>query len=295
MLYSMTGFGKGEARGNGRKYSVEIKSLNHRYCEVYVRLPGELGALEERIRAFLNDKIGRGKIEIFVRQDADGPGEQAMFEACMNKGVIKQYRESLAEIARELDIPDDTKLSALMLLPEAASIKKRPEDTEEIYLCFLPALSDAVEKLLRFRRNEGERLGNDISSKITEAGFHIRAIKEHAPEVPRNYLRLLRERLAEYPGIDKIDEQRMAQAAAVYADKCCIDEEIVRLEGHLEHFGKELENGGRIGRKLDFLIQEMNREINTIGSKANDLKITKRAVEMKCIIEQIREQVQNIE
>jgi uncharacterized protein (TIGR00255 family) len=297
MLYSMTGFGKGEAEKGNRKYIVEIKSVNHRYCEIFVKTPRDLGFLDEQIRGYIRDRIGRGKLDVTVRQDytaLDSLTESAS-EVRINKAAVKGYMDAFNELCKEYGLTNDLTASHIAGFPEVAVIVKKEENADEVFSVLITALESAVGKLTAFRQNEGSKLNKDMKSKLNDMRAILEGVVRLAPSVPVAYMELLSDRIREYFKVDKIDEQRIAQEVAIYADKCCIDEEIVRLRSHLDHFGEELEKGGRIGRKLDFLTQEINREINTIGSKANDLNIVKSVVELKSIIEQIREQVQNIE
>jgi uncharacterized protein (TIGR00255 family) len=297
MLYSMTGFGKGEAEKGGRKYIVEIKSVNHRYCEIFVKTPRDIGFLDEQIRSSIRDRIGRGKLDVTVKQEyiSQDLSSDTSSEVRINKAAVIGYIDAFNELCSEYGLVNDLKASQLIGLPDIAVMVKKEENAEEVFMVLMTALDSAVDKLISFRQNEGSRLNKDMKNKIKDMRIILDGIVRLAPLVPVIYMNLLNERIHEYLKVESIDEQRIAQEVAIYADKCCIDEEIVRLRSHLDHFGEELEKGGRIGRKLDFLTQEINREINTIGSKANDLNIVKSVVELKSIIEQIREQVQNIE
>lgn len=293
MIYSMTGFGKGEVQKSGIRYTVEVKSVNHRYCEIAIRSSRELGFLDEHIKGHIRKRIERGKIDISITQDVlDGSD---LFEVDISSDIAAKYLEAANDVCRRLGLDNDLKASDILLLPEVVKIEKKRGDAEELFSVLRGALDEAIEGLLDFRGKEGERLKEDISSKIEAMGSLVENIEKLSAGMPVSYKEMLETRIKEYLVVDKIDEQRIAQEVAIYADKCCIDEELVRLKGHLGHLVKELEKGGRLGRKLDFMTQEINREINTIGSKACDIEITRTVVELKSILEQIREQVQNIE
>jgi uncharacterized protein (TIGR00255 family) len=293
MIYSMTGFGKGEVQKGGFRYTVEVKSVNHRYCEVSIRSSRELSLLDEHIKGHIRKKLERGKIDVAITQDV--MDEADLFEVDISSDIAAKYLEAARDICSELGLENNLKASDLLLLPEVVKIEKKREDMEELFSVLSSALDEAIEGLLDFRSKEGERLRADIAAKILAMLSDVDSIEKLSVKMPLNYKTMLEARIKEYLAVDKIDEQRIAQEVAIYADKCCIDEELVRLRGHLEHFGKEMEKGGRLGRKLDFMTQEINREINTIGSKTCDIEITKTVVELKSILEQIREQVQNIE
>lgn len=295
MLCSMTGYGKGETTGPDGRYLVEIKSVNNRYCDISVRTPRELSLIDEPVKGYIKDRIGRGKLDVMIRYETEiGNGREAL-DIKVSKGAIKQYIQAFENAAGELEIINDLTLKNLIELPEVLRIDKKQTDIESIFNELKPALAKAVESLISFRQKEGKRLALDMRKKTGEMSVMLGMVEEKASLVPALYARLLEDRVREYLVSDKIDEQRIAMEVALMAEKCCIDEEIVRLRGHIEHFTKELDTGGRIGRKLDFITQEINREVNTIGSKSNDYEISKNVIEMKSIVEQIREQVQNIE
>lgn len=297
MLYSMTGFGKGEVQGKNKKYMVEMKSVNHRFCEIFVRTPRDFGFIDEKIKVLVREKISRGKINVIVRQDdindINEGSELLMIE--INRSLAKKYVQEIRDLSKELKLKNDLSISNVTELPEIIRIEEKEEDSEEIFKVLMIAVYEAIEKLIEFRKIEGQKLEKDFINKIIQMRTSLDEIKRFAPLIPISYMKQLNKRISEYLDIKDIDEERIAQEVAIYADKCCIDEEIIRLESHLEHFEEELKKGDRVGRKLDFITQEINRELNTIGSKANDSDMTRSVVEMKSILEQMREQVQNIE
>ena len=295
MLCSMTGYGKGEIAGEGGRYLVEIKSVNNRYCDISVRTPRELSLIDEFVKSSIKDRISRGKIDVMIRYETDTAGGPEPLEIKVSIGAMEQYLEAFKNAAGELDLKNDITLKSLIELPEVLRIEKKQTDIESIFIELKPALLQAVDSLISFRSKEGSKLAYDMKKKADEIADMLKMVAHKAPLMSVEYGKLLGERLKEYYLLEKTDDQRIAQEVALMADKCCIDEEIVRLRGHLDHFTKELDTGGRIGRKLDFITQEINREVNTIGSKSSDYEISKTVIEMKSIVEQIREQVQNIE
>lgn len=291
-MYSMTGYGKGSASGDGREITVELKSVNHRYLDVGMRLPRHLSFLEDGIRSLLGSRLSRGHIDVFVnyrnlRSDArtveiDVPLLFAFVSAA------KQANETL-------QLADDLTLSTALKLPDVSNVREADEDSEAVLALTQAALSAAIDALLGMRLSEGERLKVYLSNCVNTILALTEKISKRAPFVVSEYKAKLDERIQTLLGQVEVDRTRLATEVALFADKASIDEEITRLHSHITEFRALLNASEPSGRKLDFVVQEMNREFNTIGSKANDGELTSLVLSGKAEIEKIREQVQNIE
>ncbi|MGI6450377.1 MAG: YicC/YloC family endoribonuclease [Desulfitobacteriia bacterium] len=292
MANSMTGFGRGEAEGLGYHISLEIKAVNHRFLEVMVRMPRTLTGWEEKIRKYIQDKVSRGRIEVFINVKETGEKKRLVK---VDKDLTLSYDKSLKELANLLNTAYQTDIYRLVTLPEVLSVEEEELDTDSLWPIMEKALNAALAELLAMRRLEGQKLIRDLQQKVNYLGELRDEVAARAPLVVTEYRQKFKERLALLLSDTGIDETRFTMEIALFADRASIEEELVRLESHLEQFRHALLSSEPIGRKLDFLIQEMNREINTIGSKANDLEISKVVVESKSELEKIREQVQNIE
>ena len=293
MIYSMTGYGRYEIEENERKIVVEMNAINHRYCDLNIRLPKTLSALEENIRKSLKEKLTRGKIEINISYYSMA---QEDLEVIVNEALATSYIEGLRQIGNHLNLEDNLTLKDLMQLSDVISIQKKAGDLECIEEILFKAIQGALQELLAMRGKEGEALKQDILNKSILLEQYLTSIEEQSPKVVLNYKAKLEARLATLlESNDVIDQSRLATEVAIFADKCAIDEEITRFKSHIMQLRMILNEGGVVGRKLDFLMQEMNREVNTMGSKANDYEITRYVVELKNEIEKIREQVQNLE
>lgn len=292
MANSMTGFGRGEAEGLGYHISLEIKAVNHRFLEVMVRMPRTLTGWEEKIRKYIQDKVSRGRIEVFINVKETGEKKRLVK---VDKDLTLSYDKSLKELANLLNTAYQTDIYRLVTLPEVLSVEEEELDTDSLWPIMEKALNAAFAELLAMRRLEGQKLIRDLQQKVNYLGELRDEVAARAPLVVTEYRQKFKERLALLLSDTGIDETRFTMEIALFADRASIEEELVRLESHLEQFRHALLSSEPIGRKLDFLIQEMNREINTIGSKANDLEISKVVVESKSELEKIREQVQNIE
>ena len=292
MIRSMTGFGRGVNSENGKKFIFEIKTVNHRYTDIYIKSPRSISFIEDRIRETLGKTLSRGKADIFVVFEDTSLGNNV---AVLDRGLADSYMAAFKELSNEYDLKNDITAVRLAQFQDVIKIEKNELDQEEIWRIFQPAMNEAIEKLIAMREVEGENLKKDLTEKLVEMSRYIDNISCLAPNVVKEYKIKLENRIEEILGKADIDQQRLAMEVAIFADKCCIDEEITRLKSHISQFSETLEAGGQVGRKLDFLVQEMNREINTIGSKANDIEITKAVIELKSDIEKIREQIQNIE
>ena len=292
MLKSMTGYGRAQKIVNGRDILVEIRSVNHRYYEYSSRIPRAYNYIDDKLKALLKSAISRGKVEIAVSvNNIEGKDT----EIAVNKGAAEGYVTALRSIAEELDLADDLSLSKLMKLPDIFNIQKTPDDEEQVWNDVSEIARDALAKFVQMRETEGEKLRSDILDKAEFLLTKVAKVEELSPLTVENYRNRLYQKLSEVLESKDIDEQRILTEAAVFAEKIAVDEETVRLRSHISQLKDMLDSNDAIGRKLDFIVQEMNREVNTIGTKAQDLNITKIVVDMKAEIEKIREQIQNIE
>lgn len=292
MIKSMTGFGRCLETVNGRDILVEIKSVNHRYYEFSARVPRAYGYLEEKLKSFLQGKISRGKVDVNVTVYSVN-GEDEVIE--VNRAVANGYINALRAANEEFGLSDDLTLSKIMRLPDVFNVKKAQEDEDVIWNDVKVVAEKALESFIAMRVNEGAKMKEDILSRLSYISELVAKVEVKSPEVTENYRRRLYDKLTEILADKKIDEQRIVTEAAIFSEKTAVDEETVRLKSHIVQCREMLDSTEAVGRKLDFLIQEFNRESNTIGSKAQDLEITKIVVELKSEIEKIREQVQNIE
>ena len=292
MIKSMTGYGRGEFEKGGRKFIVEMRAVNHRYGDISVKFPRFMMFLEDRIKKTASAEIIRGKVDIYINFESSYEGDT---EVIFNENLADSYMEKLAEMEKRYGISGADKLSLAAKYPDVIKSEKAEEDMDVLWEILLPALKEALEKFTQMRAEEGEALKDDILEKNKNIALLLGEIEEKAPLVAEDYRQKLMQRLALLLDETEIDEQRILTEVTIFADKACIDEEITRLKSHIAQLEKILADGGQAGRKLDFLVQEMNREANTIGSKSNNMDITRRVVEIKSEIEKIREQVQNIE
>lgn len=292
MVTSMTGYGRGEATGEGKVITIEMKSVNHRYLETMVRLPRTYVVFEERIKNYLKDVFLRGRIDVFVNIEETG---EITRKLKVDKELAMAYYESLKEIAHFLGIEHKIELMTLAQLPEIITIEQPEEDVELLWPVFLEALEMAAKEMQNMRIEEGKKLVADLLERKQYIAVVMEEIKQRSDLVVKEYQDKLETRIKELLNSPPVDEMRLAMEVAILADRSNITEEIVRMSSHLDQLKLFLTGEGPVGRKLDFLVQEMNREINTIGSKSNDLAISQRVVTVKSEIEKIREQVQNLE
>ncbi len=292
MIQSMTGFGRGEYAAGNRQISVEVKTINHRYSEFNIKLPRKYAALEDRIRQRLSGAISRGKAEVFIKAEDREGSEREMY---IDKTLAARYHEKIQDLAGMLDLPMDLGVTQLVNLPGVMNIEDAAEELDEAWLQLEKPLKEALEHLLDMRRKEGQRLAGDFLTRLDYLEKLRGQLSAKAPLVVEVYRQKLAGRIAELLGQQPVDEGRLVQEVAMFADRASVDEELVRLDSHFKQFRSLIAEDQPVGRKLDFLCQEMNREINTVGSKANDLEMTKIVVEMKSELEKLREQVQNIE
>lgn len=293
MIKSMTGYGRGEACAEGRRFTVELKSVNNRYCEVILRQPRSLTQFEDKIKRQIQNKVTRGRLDGFITIEETG---EVTPTVKVDKALALTYHKAMEELMADLAISDKISIKDLIALPNVISLEQTEDDVEAWYQAIQQATEQALEGLLVMRENEGQRLKTDILQRAEVIRqLVLGQVSERAPLVVQEHREKLRQRLAEWLENGAIDENRLAAEVAIFTDRADISEELVRLNSHLAQLGQILTEGGAVGRKLDFLVQEMNREVNTIGSKANDLIITNAVVSAKSELEKIREQVQNIE
>lgn len=292
MIKSMTGFGRGHKVLNGRDITMEIRAVNHRYYEFSCRLPRAYSFAEEKLKALLQGGISRGKVEVSVLvQNVTAVSERIT----ANKEVIAEYVLALREIQGELSLEDDLTLSSVMRLPDAFTVVKEEADEEQMWEDLKTVAEEALANFIKMRETEGERMKADISARLETIENNVSFIEKRSPIIVENYRKRLYDKMCEVLEGKGVDENRILLEAGIFSEKTAVDEETVRLRSHIAQFREMLEIGEPIGRKLDFLVQEMNRETNTIGSKVQDIEVTKIVVDQKSEIEKIREQIQNIE
>ncbi|MEW6696038.1 MAG: YicC/YloC family endoribonuclease [Bacillota bacterium] len=293
MIKSMTGYGRGEACAEGRRFTVELKSVNNRFCEVILRQPRSLAQIEDKIKRRIQERVNRGRVDGYISIEETGEITPAVK---VDKALAVAYHKAMEDLKESLSISDVISIKDLISLPNVISIEQPEENAEEWLAAVEEATDQALGGLQAMRQNEGQRLKTDILQRADEIHrLILEQVSERAPLVVQEHREKLSQRLAEWLAGGVIDETRLAAEVAIFTDRADISEEIVRLSSHLQQLKEILAKGGPVGRKLDFLVQEMNREINTIGSKANDLVITNAVVNAKSELEKIREQVQNIE
>lgn len=292
MVKSMTGFGRASLTEGSLSVTVEIKAVNHRYFEFSSRLPRGCAYLEEKLKSFCQEKIARGKTEVSVQLENIGT-DGTVVE--INESYANAYMEALRRFAKQYGVKNDVRLSALVGNTELFTVKKQQISEEELTAAVLKAGAEAMDSFLAMRRTEGEKLAQDVRSRAELILSKVAFVEEQSPKTVDAYRERLEQKIKELLAATDIDEQRVLTETAVFADKVAVAEETVRLRSHIGQFCELLESEEPVGRKLDFIVQEMNRESNTIGSKAQDLEITRTVVDIKAEIEKIREQIQNIE
>lgn len=292
MIRSMTGYGKASLSVEGREYQVEIKSVNHRYLDINIKMPKTLGYLEETIKKQISEKIKRGKIDVFITFENNS---QEGKDIKINKELAKIYINQLRELAQEENISSNIEVIDIAKFPDVLTIKIEQED-EKIKSEILQVTKDATDKIIEMKNIEGQKISQDLLSRIGKIENKIEEISKKSTGLIEEYVVKLEKRIKEILKTEEIDKSRLAQEVVIYADKCSVEEEITRLKSHIYQFKNLIaDNNETIGKKLDFIIQEMNRETNTIGSKANNLEITNGVIDIKTELEDIREQTQNIE
>lgn len=292
MIKSMTGFGRCEIQQDSKKFIVELKSVNHRYLDVNIRMPKKLNFFETSIRTLLKSYANRGKVDIFITYE---DLSQAQSSVKYNPLIAAEYMKYFKQMEEEFGLENDINVSALARFPEVLTMEEQVEDEEELWNGLKKALEGAFAQFVETRITEGENLKKDILAKLTFLEQEVSAVEERSPQIVAEYRQKLEEKVAELLADTQMEENRLAAEVILYADKICTDEEVVRLKSHIQHMRATLEEKEGIGRKLDFIAQEMNREANTILSKANDIEVSNHAISLKTEIEKIREQIQNIE
>ncbi len=291
-MYSMTGYGRGAASREGRELTIELKSVNNRFLDIGMKLPRQLSFLEDALRKLLNDSLDRGHVDVYVNYRNLRSDSKTVR---VDEALLQAYLASARKSAQALGLTDDFTLSRALALPDVTAILPADEDQQALTDLSREVMTEAIRSLKAMRRKEGERLKLDLSARMETMTGYAAAIEKRAPAVAEEYRVKLTARIEELLGETEVDRARLATEVAIFADRAAIDEEIVRLNTHLVHFRELLEAEESVGRKMDFLIQEMNRECNTIGSKANDGELTSIVLLCKAEIEKLREQIQNIE
>lgn len=292
MLKSMTGFGRAVEEIDGYVITVEIKSVNHRYFDFSSRIPRQYGFLDDKLKSYINSRVSRGKVECYVSVEALDTEDAAVV---INKTLASAYVEALKELSEEYSLKEDFGTAFVSRLPDVFVLKKADEDEEKIWQLVKSVTDEAIEKFIQMRAVEGSKMKEDVASRAEYILDCVSFIEERSPQTVKEYNDKLVERVHEIIGDVSLDEQRIIQEVAIYADKVAVAEETVRLRSHIAQLKTFLESEEPIGRKMDFLVQEINRETNTIGSKANDVDIARKVVDIKAEVEKIREQIQNIE
>lgn len=292
MIKSMTGFGRSEIVKGNRKISVEIKSVNHRYLEAGIKMPKKLNVFESRMRDLLKKYATRGKIDIFINYEDDSENQVNLK---FNQNIADEYMAIFNNMSDKYNLKNDMTVGGLARFPEVITMDEVQEDEEELWHFIEEAMKAALEQFVNTRILEGENLKKDLLGKLDHMEELVTFVEKRSPEIMKEYRSKLESKVKELLGDTTIDESRIATEVIIYADKICVDEETVRLRSHIEHARKCLNEDGGIGRKMDFIAQEMNREANTTLSKANDIEISNAAIDLKTEIEKVREQIQNIE
>ncbi len=292
MIKSMTGFGRCENHQGDRKFTVEMKAVNHRYFDVNIRMPKKLNFFETAIRSVLKEYLQRGKVDVFITYE---DYSETNLSLKYNEAVAAQYLAYFREMEEKLGVKNDVSASVLGRCPEVFSMEEQAVDEKQIWEVLETALRGAGEQMVESRIREGEALKKDLLEKLDGMLLDTAKVEERYPGIMEEYRNKIHEKVRELLEDSQIDEGRLASEVVLYADKICTDEETVRLRSHIENMAAELKKGGSVGRKLDFIAQEMNREANTILSKANDLETSNIAINLKTEIEKVREQIQNIE
>lgn len=292
MIRSMTGFGRYEAVKDKMKIAVEMRAVNHRYLDISIKIPKKLSNFESTIRTILKEYVQRGKVDVFVTyEDFSKAGSALQY----NEALAGEYLKYMRQMADTFVLTDDVTVSVLARFPDVFTMEEQESDENEMKEVLEEAVRGAAVLFVDSRQKEGENLKNDLTGKLDEMLANVQFIEEHSPQIIEQYHEKLKARVKELLEDKQLDEGRIAAEVTIYADKICVDEETVRLRSHIEAVKKELTQGGSVGRKLDFIAQEMNREANTILSKANDLAVSDTGIELKTSIEKVREQIQNIE
>ena len=292
MVKSMTGYGRYEAVTDAYKISVEMKAVNHRYLDLSIKMPKKFNYFEAGIRTLLKEYIQRGKVDVFISYEDYTEGRIGLK---YNRSLAAEYMEAFSAMAEQFGIQNHVTVLDLARCPEVLTMEQEPEDEDEIWKLLSGAVREAAGRFVQTRTAEGENLKKDLLGKLDRMEGLVSEVEERSPQILEEYRNRLEEKVRELLAGASVEESRIAAEVAIFADKICVDEETVRLRSHIQNTRKELLGGESVGRKLDFIAQEMNREANTILSKANDLDISQKAIALKTEIEKVREQIQNIE
>ncbi len=291
-MKSMTGYGKSKLEINGRSYSVEVKSVNYRYCDINIRLPRNISFYENDIKKLISSKISRGKLDVFIEYtNYTNEGKDVI----INKDLAKLYIKELKELAIEEHLNDSIRITEITKMPDVLQLKNNESENDIILKELTQCVNEAISNFVDMRAVEGQKIKADIANRLNKIRNMVDEISKNTTGLIEEYVVKLRERIKEILKTDVVDEARLAQEIVIFADKSSVQEELTRLDSHIEQFEKLLEDENAIGKKLDFIIQEMNREANTIASKSVKLEITNLVIEIKTELEDIREQIQNIE
>ena len=291
MIRSMTGFGKAIIEKNSRKYQVEIKSVNHRYLDISVKIPRAISFLEEEVKREISKSVKRGKVDVFITFENNSLEGR---EIKINTDLAKEYIKELKNLAKEENILADIQENNITKYPDVLKIQENGED-EKIKEELVEVVANATESLMKMKKSEGEKIAKDLSKRLEKIQEKVNETSNLSTGLIEEYVVKLKERIKKLLKEEEIDETRLAEEVVIYADKCSIEEEITRLNSHILQVKELLNSDKSVGKKIDFIIQEMNRETNTIGSKSNNLGITNNVIDLKTEIEDMREQVQNIE
>ena len=292
MIKSMTGFGRHEHVCGSHKITVEIKSVNHRYLDLSIKMPRIFNCFESQIRNIVKDYLQRGKADLYLSYENESQNASALK---YNEPLAQAYLDYMKRMSEVFELPYQVTLASLSRMPEVFTMEQKEEDAAQLWPEIELAVTEACRAIVLSRETEGEHLREDLLSKLSHMEELVEQINDKAPDMVKNYRQRLLDRLKEFLSDASLDENRISAEVTIFADKVCVDEEMVRLRTHIRHMRDELNSGGGVGRKLDFLAQEMNREANTTLSKVNDVSLADVAIDMKTEIEKIREQVQNIE
>ena len=292
MISSMTGYGKGEASSDGLSINIELRSVNHRYADISIKAPRFLMPFENELRKLIGQSLKRGKIDLYIQTDSNGElGQQPV----LNKPLADAFMQVFNDLNKQYNLSDDVPLALLASQKDVIIVQEQlPDDEEEIRL-IREAVQAGLEKIVSMRQAEGEAMQLDMAARLDALKGHVAIVEQRAPVVVQEWQQKLRDRLARLPDDVSFDPQRVAQEVTVFADRCDITEEVTRFRCHIDQFELLFKSDEPVGRKMDFLSQELNREANTMGSKANDAELARTVVEIKAELEKIREQVQNIE
>lgn len=292
MIKSMTGFGRSEEADEKRKFTVEIKSVNHRYLDINMKMPKKLNYFESNIRSLLKEYMERGKVDLYITYEEHSADHVSLL---YNEALAAEYLKYLNQMAETFQLDNDIRVSTLSRYPEIFTMEEGCTDEEELWTLLQKAIRGACEAFTECRVNEGGHLKDDLLQKLDGMLSYVDFIEKRSPEIIQNYRTRLEEKVTELLADRQLEESRIVTEVTIFADKICVDEETVRLRSHISSMKDTLIKGGSIGRKLDFIAQEMNREANTILSKTNDISISNTGINLKTDIEKVREQIQNIE